>query len=98
MERLEPREADIIRLRFGLDGIDPLTLEEVGAKIGVTRERVRQLQELAIRKLRKEMSSMERPRSSEELRHEALVEQHKRVMEEILSGTTAKSSEENGGS
>jgi len=98
LERLEPREADIIRLRFGLDGIDPLTLEQVGAKIGVTRERVRQLQELAIRKLRKEMSSMERPRSSEELRHEALVEQHKRVMEEILSGTTAKSSEENGGS
>ena len=36
---LDPREADIIRLRFGLDGRDPLTLEEVGAKIGITREK-----------------------------------------------------------
>ena len=34
LSQLEPREADIIRLRFGLEGRDPLTLEEVGAKIG----------------------------------------------------------------
>ena len=36
LAQLEPREADIIRLRFGLEGLEPLTLEEVGEKIGVT--------------------------------------------------------------
>ena len=53
LSTLEPREADIIRLRFGLEGRDPETLEEVGEQIGITRERVRQLQEQAIRQLRK---------------------------------------------
>ena len=72
LDRLEPREADIIRLRFGLDGLDPLTLEEVGERIGVTRERVRQLQELAIRKLRKEMTSMECPRTAAEIQQEKI--------------------------
>ena len=37
LSMLEPREADIIRLRFGLDGRDPLTLEQVGEQIGITR-------------------------------------------------------------
>ena len=47
LAQLEPREADIIRLDWP-EGLEPLTLEEVGDKIGVTRERVRQLQEQAL--------------------------------------------------
>jgi RNA polymerase primary sigma factor len=42
----------IIQLRFGLDGEGPLTLEETGKLLGITRERVRQIQEKAILKLR----------------------------------------------
>jgi RNA polymerase primary sigma factor len=53
VDRLHPREASILRFRFGLDGGPERTLEEVGDKFGVTRERVRQLQSLALRKLRR---------------------------------------------
>lgn len=49
---LTPREAEVIRLRFGLDGGRSYTLEEVGQKIGLTRERVRQIQAEALRRLR----------------------------------------------
>ncbi|MFP6855322.1 MAG: RNA polymerase sigma factor RpoD/SigA, partial [Opitutales bacterium] len=55
LDQLEPREAEIIRLRFGLSGEEPQTLEEVGVKFKVTRERVRQLQDISIRKMRKAM-------------------------------------------
>ncbi|MBT5910248.1 MAG: sigma-70 family RNA polymerase sigma factor, partial [Opitutae bacterium] len=92
LDRLEPREADIIRLRFGLGGRDPLTLEEVGARIGVTRERVRQLQELAIRKLRKEMTSMERPRTAEEIKEAKIMEDHMRMLGEIIAAKDNKKS------
>ena len=70
LSQLEPREADIIRLRFGLEGRDPLTLEEVGAKIGVTRERIRQLQEQALRQLRKNMATYQKQRTAEEIEEE----------------------------
>ena len=46
---------DQLRLRFGLDGEKPRTLEEVGEVFNVTRERVRQIQNIALRKLRKMM-------------------------------------------
>lgn len=49
---LEPREAKIIALRFGLEDGIPLTLEEIGKELGVTRERVRQVEDRALRKLR----------------------------------------------
>ena len=54
LESLDKREAEILRLRFGLDGKDALTLEEVGRKFKVTRERVRQLQNIALSKMRKD--------------------------------------------
>ena len=49
---LEAREQRIIRLYFGLDGKEALTLEEIGSLIGVTRERVRQIKERALSRLR----------------------------------------------
>ncbi len=49
---LTPREADVVRLYFGLNSKHPLTLEEIGEKFGLTRERVRQIKEKAIRRLR----------------------------------------------
>ena len=84
LSRLEPREADIIRLRFGLEGRDPLTLEEVGAKIGVTRERVRQIQEQALRQLRKNMATFEKQRTLEEIEEEKRVEERNRILKGIL--------------
>ena len=48
LEVLDDRERKIIFSRFGLDGGKPKTLEEVGKKFGVTRERIRQLQNIAL--------------------------------------------------
>jgi RNA polymerase primary sigma factor len=52
LSTLSPREARIIRLRFGLDNDRPYTLEEVGQKFGLTRERIRQIEGKALRRLR----------------------------------------------
>lgn len=49
---LAPREARVLRLRFGLDDGNPYTLEEVGQKFGLTRERIRQIEGRALRQLR----------------------------------------------
>ena len=52
LNKLSSREKRIIELRFGLDGEGPYTLEETGKAIGITRERVRQIQNSALRKLK----------------------------------------------
>jgi RNA polymerase primary sigma factor len=52
LSHLSDREMKIIQLRFGLTGEGPLTLEETGKLLGITRERVRQIQEKATFKLR----------------------------------------------
>jgi RNA polymerase primary sigma factor len=59
IKTLDPREATILRYRFGLDGGPEKTLEEVGQKFGVTRERVRQIQNIALSKLRKMIEKLE---------------------------------------
>ncbi|HLJ54521.1 MAG TPA: sigma-70 family RNA polymerase sigma factor [Chthonomonadaceae bacterium] len=53
LDELTSREQDVIRLRYGLDGNEPRTLEEVGRELEVTRERVRQIESSALSKLRK---------------------------------------------
>jgi len=59
VSQLDEREAAILRRRFGLDGRDEETLEEVGVDFGVTRERIRQIQEQALKKLRRKIEKLE---------------------------------------
>ena len=59
LDALDPRERKIIGFRFGLDGGRERTLEEVGHKFGVTRERIRQLQNIALLKMRKALRKRE---------------------------------------
>ncbi len=52
LDDLDDREKDVVRMRFGLDGTEPLTLEQVGTHFGVTRERVRQIEARTMSKLK----------------------------------------------
>ena len=55
LDVIDDREAKILKLRYGLDGEDPMTLKEIGERIGLTRERVRQIEHEALGKLRDAM-------------------------------------------
>ncbi|MDA7921419.1 RNA polymerase sigma factor RpoD/SigA [Verrucomicrobiales bacterium] len=61
LEVLDERERKIVDARFGLGGQKPKTLEEVGQEFGVTRERIRQLQNIALKKLRRALQKKEDP-------------------------------------
>jgi RNA polymerase sigma factor (sigma-70 family) len=51
LDEIDPREAQILRLHYGLTGNEPMTLREIGKKLGLTRERIRQIQRGALTKL-----------------------------------------------
>jgi RNA polymerase primary sigma factor len=53
LSQLRDREARVLRLYFGFEGNEAMTLEEIGQELGVTRERVRQIKERALGKLRR---------------------------------------------
>jgi len=57
LDKLEKRESAVLRLRFGLTGEDPLTLKEIGERLGLTRERVRQIERDGLEKLRQFMEA-----------------------------------------
>jgi RNA polymerase primary sigma factor len=57
LDTIDDREAKILKLRYGLDGEDPMTLKEIGERIGLTRERVRQIEHETLRKLRDSMTA-----------------------------------------
>ena len=61
LDGLNDRERSIINSRFGLDGSKPLTLEAVSHDFGVTRERIRQIQNIALRKMRKALQRKDMP-------------------------------------
>jgi RNA polymerase primary sigma factor len=69
---LGEREAQIIRMRFGLDGNDEMTLEEIGKKFNVTRERIRQLEQLSIKHMRRLMETRDNQRTLEELEEDRI--------------------------
>lgn len=83
---LDPREASIIKLRFGLEGEKELTLEEVGRKFKVTRERIRQLEYLALGKIRRQMQSHNKIRTADEVEEE----RHAEERAEIIRGFVAQ--------
>ena len=51
LNELDPREATVLQMRFGLGKLEPHTLKEIGEQLGLTRERVRQIETEALRKL-----------------------------------------------
>ena len=85
---LEPREAEIIKLRFGLEGNNELTLEEVGKRFRVTRERVRQLQNIALSKMRRALAQHELQRSASDIEQETRQLRREQVIREFIESKT----------
>jgi len=83
IERLEERESQIIKLRFGIERDSALTLEEVGHIFGITRERVRQLQNMALLKMRRIMFSNERQLSRAEVEEANRERERRQVFQEF---------------
>ena len=87
---LSKREGQIIQMRFGLDGEKPRTLEEVGMTFNITRERVRQLQNIALSKMRKQLARQERQRSADEIYEEQLQQERMKVLHEFFQSTASR--------
>ena len=90
---LDKREADIIRMRFGLDGHTELTLEEVGRRFNVTRERIRQLEYIALGKMRRAMARNEAVHTVEEVEQEDRKRQRMTVIKEFIESKSRKEQE-----
>ena len=81
---LEPREAEILTHRFGLNGESPLTLEEVGERFKLTRERVRQLQQSALMQLRRIMTERQKLLTPADVKKNKLAEARSEVLSEFF--------------
>ena len=81
---LDPREAEILTHRFGLNGESPLTLEEVGERFKLTRERVRQLQQSALMQLRRIMTERQKLLTPEDVKKNKMAEARSEVLSEFF--------------
>lgn len=90
VDSLDKREAEIIKLRFGLEGREELTLEEVGRKFNVTRERIRQLEYLALTKMRKAMAKHEAVRNMDEIEQERRQRERMAIIREFVESKTKR--------
>ena len=81
---LDPRESEILTHRFGLNGESPLTLEEVGERFKLTRERVRQLQQSALMQLRRIMTERQKLLTPEDVKKNKLAEARSEVLSEFF--------------
>jgi len=93
IDELNPRESEIIRLRFGLGGEKAMTLEQVGELFDITRERVRQLQNMALSSMRKALTAKERQRSQEEVHEERLEAKRMEVLQEFYESNVGSKQE-----
>jgi RNA polymerase primary sigma factor len=91
VDSLEKREAEIIRMRFGLDGRSELTLEEVGRRFNVTRERIRQLEYIALGKMRRAMAKNEALRNADDIDEEDRQRKRMTVIREFIESKAKKS-------
>ena len=87
LDEMDPREAEILRLRYGLNGEKAKTLEDVGELFGITRERVRQLQNMALNRIRKALIEKEKQRSQDEIREEIREKKRMEVLQEFYENT-----------
>ncbi len=90
LNQLDERESKIINLRFGLSGDTPLTLEEVGLEFNITRERVRQLQNIALSKMHKAMDNIEKQRTSAEVAEENRERRRMEVLRDFFKDKAVK--------
>jgi len=90
IDSLDKREAEIIRLRFGLDGRSELTLEEVGRRFNVTRERIRQLEYIALGKMRRAMAKNEALRNADDVEQEDRQRKRMTVIREFIESKSKK--------
>ncbi len=93
LSRLDPREAEVITLRFGLNGESPMTLEEVGEKFKLTRERVRQLQQSALMQLRRLMTERQKMLTPDDVRLNQLADARAEVLSEFFRSKGGPSSD-----
>ena len=85
MSKLNERDATILTMRFGLGGEDPKTLEEVGDFFGITRERVRQLQNAILKEIRDVVKEEDRQRTSDEVGEENLEREKMKILKDIAA-------------
>ncbi len=76
LDAIDERDARVLRLRFGLEGQEPLTLKEIGREIGLTRERVRQIEVEALKKLQSQLTE-DNPRQNLRDREQANIKDGK---------------------
>lgn len=94
VDSLDKREADIIRMRFGLDGHGELTLEEVGRRFNVTRERIRQLEYIALGKMRRAIAKNEAVRTADEVEQEERQRKRMTVIREFIESKSKREASE----